>query len=253
MSFNIDKIGSPVAIIKGGKHNKTKIYLSDEIPNKTNELKKTFNALKIDDGIFQQVPNTKKERQCGLIVGASGSGKSHYVKNYIKEYKNTYKDREIYMFSNLCYDDTLKDIKMNRIKIDETLINDPIHISEFQDSMVIFDDVDAMAKKLKIAVYEIMKEILNQGRHFNIEVIITSHMANGPELKSILNEVSYFVYFIHACTRQTHYVLENYIGIDKKDIKKIKSLGNSRWAMIHKNYPPFFMTEHNIGTLAAEI
>jgi energy-coupling factor transporter ATP-binding protein EcfA2 len=252
MSFNIDKVGSPICVIKGGKYNKTKIYISDEIPNKDNELKKTFNALKIDDGLFQQIPNTKKERQCGLIVGASGSGKSHYVKNYCKEYKNTYKDRDIYMFSNLTYDDTLKDIKIKRVKIDNSLITEPIPIMEFSNSLVIFDDVDAMQKHLKIAVYDILKEMLNQGRHFNIEIIITSHMANGSELKAILNECHYFVYFPWGATRTTHYVLENYIGIDKIDMKKIKST-KSRWACVYKNFPQCVLTEKNIFMLSTDI
>ena len=92
MSFNIHKKGKPICIIKGGEYDNTKIFLSDDIPNKDAKVKKNFENLKIDDGLIQQIPDTKKEREVGMVCGQSGSGKSHYIKNYCKEYKKAYKN-----------------------------------------------------------------------------------------------------------------------------------------------------------------
>ena len=44
------------------------------------------------------------------------------------------------MFSNLADDNTLKDLKLNRIKIDDDLINDPLTVKDFKDSLVLFDE-----------------------------------------------------------------------------------------------------------------
>lgn len=250
MSLNLDKEGSPICVILGGKNANTKIYLSDKIQDNDKLQKiKTFKNLAIKDGIFQQIPNTQKERDVGVIVGSSGSGKSTYINKYIKEYKKTYKKRQVYFFSNLKEDKSL-DGNINRIKIDDELINDPLSVEDFENSLVIFDDIDVISNKfLKETVYNIMNQILETGRHFNVSCIMTSHLSNGSNMKRILNESHFFVYFPWGSTKSTNYVLENYIGIDKNDIKKIKST-KSRWACVYKNYPQVVITEKKVFMLA---
>jgi hypothetical protein len=46
-------------------------------------------------------------------------------------------------------------------------------------------------------------------------------------------------------------VLENYLGVDKNDIKKIKST-KSRWACVFKNFPQAVICEKNIFMLSNE-
>jgi energy-coupling factor transporter ATP-binding protein EcfA2 len=250
MSLNLDKEGVAVAIIKGGKDDGEKIYLTDKIEDDKLKKVKSYQKLSLKDGIFQQYPNKQKEREIGVVVGASGSGKSTYIKKYIQEYKKIYKNRQVYLFSALSDDDTLKGVSINRIKIDINLIEDRLSVQDFQESLVIFDDIDVIRDKLlKEAVYQIMNEILMTGRHFKVSSIMSSHLANAPNMKSILNESHFFVYFPWGSTRATNYVLENYIGINKNDIKAIKST-KSRWACIFKNYPQLVLTEKNIFMLA---
>jgi energy-coupling factor transporter ATP-binding protein EcfA2 len=253
MSLNLEKEGSPICIIKGGKNNGEKVYLTDKIDD-DDKLKKvkSYQNMALKDGVFQQIPNTRKEREIGVIVGASGSGKSTYVKKYIVEYKKVYKNRPVFMFSNITEDETLKDVKINRIKIDETLLNDPLSVQDFSESLVLFDDIDVISNKLlKEAVYQIMNEILETGRHFKVSSLMTSHLSNGVNMKRILNESHFFVYFPFGSTRQTIYTLENYIGVDKNDIKKIKGT-KSRWACVFKNYPQVVLTEKHIFMLAEQ-
>jgi ABC-type dipeptide/oligopeptide/nickel transport system ATPase component len=199
----------------------------------------------------QIIPNTKKERDVGLICGASGSGKSYFIKQYIKEYKKTFKKNNIYMFSNLDYDETLDDdLKIDRVKIDEELLTDPLSVEDFENSLVIFDDIDVIRQKeLKNAVYQIMDEILETGRHLRVSCLMTVHYPTGNQLKRILNECMFYVYFPWGATRANNYVLENYLGVDKLDIKKIKAT-KSRWAVIFKNYPQAVITEKAIWMLA---
>lgn len=251
MSLNLNKIGSPLAVILGGSNNNEKVYLTDKIED-DDKLKKnkTYQNLALKDGIFQQTPNTTKEREIGVIVGASGSGKSTYIKKYIQQYKKVYKNRHIYMFSNLAEDETLKGLDINRIKIGDNLLEEPITIDDFKESLILFDDIDVISNKFyKNAVYQILNEILEVGRHWKTSCLCTSHLPNGPNMKRILNESHFFVYFPWGSTRATNYVLENYIGIDKNDMKKIKST-KSRWACVFKNYPQVVLTEKHIFMLA---
>lgn len=252
MSLNTNKEGHPLAIINGGDYDKTKIYITDKQPSES-KFNKSFSKIENKSGVFSIIPNTEKERDVGLVTGASGSGKSTFIKNYCKEYKRTFKNRQIYMFSNLSYDETLKDLKINRIKIDDSLITDPITVEDFKESLVLFDDIDVIKdKQLKEVVYQIMNEILETGRHYKVSCIMTVHYPTGNNLRRILNECHWFVYFPWGATRATDYVLKNYLGVDKDIIKKIKAT-RSRWACIFKNYPQAVVTENNIFMLINEI
>jgi hypothetical protein len=251
MSLNIDKEGFPLAYVKGGKNDKIKIYISDKpITDKDNKLKKEFKSIGITDGIFQQIPNTvKKEREIGVCIGKSGSGKSHYTKNYCVEYKKQHKNNPIYMFSHLTEDKTLDSLDLKRVILDEDLVSDPYDVSEFENSLVLFDDVDVISdKKIKEAVYNIMNQILETGRHYNVSCIMTNHLATAPNLKRILNECNWYCYFPQGSTRSVHYVLEAYLNVDKLMIKKIRAT-HSRWAVITNNYPQACITEKAIFLL----
>ena len=134
--FNFNNIGKPVAIIKNGKYDKKVISLDSDI----NNIDKTsFKTLKIsNDSKFQQLPNTKSEREILYITGCSGSGKSTYTRMYLEQYKKKFKNNPIYMFSSLKEDSSLDSIKPQRFKTDDSLYLDPIEPEDLKDSAVIF-------------------------------------------------------------------------------------------------------------------
>ena len=248
--FNVEKIGMPVAQVKEGPYNGQKIYLDSDLDSDGKD-KKGQNMIKIKGGRLQQLPNNKIERNIWMIVGPSGSGKSTYTNDIVKEWKKlNNNNRDIFIFSALRKDKSLDSLKPKRVKIDDTLITDPIEIKEFQNGMVIFDDIDVIKNtKHREEVYKLLNEILETGRHFNISCIMTSHLPTGKDLKRILNETHYVVYFpLHSVGRQIKYMLTEYVDVDKKQIKKIKKQ-KSRWACIHKNYPKYALTDNSIFTL----
>jgi energy-coupling factor transporter ATP-binding protein EcfA2 len=247
MTFNFSKVGYPIATVKGGKYANDKIFLSDT----QNDKIKTFDKLELTDGMFQQVPNTKKERDVGMICGASGSGKSTYCKNYIIEYNKAYKNRPVYLLSNLDKDETLDSLKIiSRIKIDEQLLKDPLTVKDFKDCLVIFDDVEIIPNKfIKRAVYQLLDEIIMTGRHFNISCLMVSHAGTGNEVKRILQECHFFVYFPWG--QNLKYTLEKYLGLDNKQIRQIKAT-KSRWACVFKNYPQAVLTEKHLFLLSID-
>jgi hypothetical protein len=247
MTLNFSKEGYPIAIIKGGKENNQKLYLSD----KDNEKIKTFEKIQLKDGIFQQIPNTKRERDVGMVCGSSGSGKSTYCKNYIIEYHKTYKDRPIYLFSHLDEDKVLDDLGIiKRVRLSNDLLEDPLTSKDFQNCLVLMDDVEIITNKhIKKYVYNLMEEIAMTGRHFNTSLLMISHNAVGNDVKRILQECHFFVYFPWG--QNLKYTLEKYIGIDQKQIKQIKAT-KSRWAVIFKNYPQCVLTEKHCFVLSTD-
>jgi len=245
--FNLDKIGRPIARIDGGKNDKKIISLSDA------DESNGFKNIRLKEGKFSHIPNTDQERDILYITGPSGSGKSWYANTYIKNYKKTYPKNNIYMFSPVVEDESISsDIK--RVKLDDRMVTDPLKIGELAESLVIFDDIDVIKdKKLREAIYALLNEVLEVGRHIKVSCIITNHLpTNGKETRRMLNEAHAITYFPAAGSKvQLNRLLEQYIGMDKKDIKKAKQSG-SRWVTVFKNYPQFVMTENEMYLLSTD-
>lgn len=248
MSLNFDKVGKFLCKVEGGKYNNKIVSVTASLDEK-DEYSKPFTKLTLtDSGKLQQIPDPDTERQILYITGASGSGKSTYTKNYIKNYKKMYPKNEIYLFSALKEDESLDEVSPKRIMIDENLWKEPINVEEFKDSLVVLDDIDVISdKKQRDSVYSIMNQILEVGRHFHITCCITNHLPTaGKDTRRVLNECHSVTYFPHSGTaRGIKYLLTEYLGIDKHQVKKIKDL-KSRWATIFKNYPNVIMTEKDI-------
>jgi len=251
MTLNLERIGKPLCKIEGGSYNGAVVYV--EAGDKENIIEKGFTKLCIKgDAKFQQIPNTKTEREILYITGQSGSGKSTYTYNYCKGYKKLYPDRPIYMFSSLDEDPSLDKIYPKRIKLDDTIWKDPIKAEDLADSMVIFDDTDNLSdKKVRDAVYAILNHCLEIGRHYNISVVATNHLpTNSVSTRRILNECNSITYFPHGGSAGAlRYMLERYVGVDKDFISRVKGM-KTRWCSIFKNYPNICMTEKEIWCLA---
>ena len=130
---------------------------------------------------------------------------------------------------------------------------DPIPIKEFSDSVIIFDDVDVISdKRIRDGVYNLLNQVLEIGRHFNITCLMTNHLpSNRNDTRRILNECHIFVYFPRSSSSKIKYVLSEYIGLDKKQISEFKKF-NSRWICILKNFPGIYLSEHRLGLLQLE-
>jgi hypothetical protein len=158
-----------------------------------------------------------------------------------------YPKRDVFMFSSLADDTTLDKLKyLKRIKIKETpFLTGSVGAEDFKDTLCIFDDVDVISnKEVKNKVFKLLNEMLEIGRHFNISVIFTSHCATmGNDTKRILNECHSITIFPKNLGGKTSkYLLDQYLGMDKEQIKKLKKV-NSRWVTILKTYPQCIISE----------
>lgn len=244
--FNLNNVGTPIAIIDGGIYHNRIVYQNKkpelEIPQSSNYIN-----LGKNNGKFEIIPDPFIERNIFYITGPSGSGKSTLTRKIIQQWQKLKREnKNIFVFSNLKKDESLDSIKnLKRFKLDNELITNPIQIEDLKNSIVIFDDTDCIKdKEIREAVIKVMDEILETGRHFNINVIVTNHLpTDGKTTKKILNEAHYVIYFPHSGNKRgTEYLCTEYLGLDKKDVKAIKKTG-SRWACYYKNYPQYVLTE----------
>ena len=237
--LNYEK-GDPIAILK----NKLKLLFLNKNYNNKNikKIKYKFDKLyDVNNNIFH-FPNIKKMRECIYVSGCSGAGKSYWIGEYGKIYSNLFKENNIILFSKKKYDAPLDKIKdLIRIPLNEDLYE--FDLSYFSNSLVIFDDVDNLRNsKIKSEVYNIISDILTNGRSEHITIIITSHlMTNYKETRIILNECPIMVFFPKSGNDyQIKNCLKTYFGLMNKQINKIFKI-NSRWVLINKSYPQYIL------------
>jgi len=245
MALNLEGVGKNLAVIQGGTKNKDKV-ISICKEDEEDELRKPMRILQLQEGQkYQQMPNKETEREIMYITGASGSGKSTYIAKYCKEYRKLFPKNEIYVFSALNEDTSLDVIKPKRVKIDQRMIDDPLNVDDFKDTLTVFDDIDVIGdKKLREAVYQCLNMLLETGRHTKASVCISNHLPTaGKDTRRVLNEAHSVTYFPQSGNGVSmKRLLVDYLGIDKKTISKIKKM-KTRWCTLFKNYPQILMTE----------
>ncbi len=246
--MNFENQGQPIARVKFEGDKKKDRTLSVEKPNDPNvDTPFTELMLQKPKEMIQHLPNKKRERDILYICGQSGSGKSYYTMQYANEYKKMYPKNPIYLFSSLNEDkgsiDKVKGLK--RIKLQPELLRSELTTKDFENSLVIFDDTDVIRDKLmRLKVLSILNMLLETGRHSKTSVVLTYHLpTNGLETRRILNEAHSVTIFPANCGgRAMKYLLENYFGMSKEDIKRVKKLP-SRWVTIIKTYPNVVLYE----------
>ena len=112
------------------------------------------------------------------------------------------------------------------------------------------DDIDVInPKKVKDAVFHILNEILQIGRHFNITCIVTNHLPTDfQRTRIILDESHIIVYFPLSAGGKVKYMLEQYVDLDPVQSKYFKKL-QTRWVCIYRHFPQLFLSEREVGLL----
>lgn len=215
----------------------------DEIKN---NMKK---HIKINSGVIVPYPHPKKCQRL-LIGGPSESGKSYYCSKYIKLYKKMFPKNPRILLSDVPKDHVLDKHNMLRIQLNDELIENPIEPNEFNNSLIMFDDVDAItSNKLSKVVNKTRDYMLTRGRHENLSIICTTHaICDGEKTKVMLRECTHFTIFPRAGLAGLEYLLKKYIGLGKTQIKQIFNLP-SRWVTICKVYPMHVLYEGGVFLL----
>lgn len=203
-----------------------------------------------DNGKLYPVPTGEPERI--YISAPSGAGKSTFIANYMKEARLINPSLKIYIFSKVKSDPAFSGIKkLHQVVLDADFIASETVAEDLKNSLVIFDDYTQIADKALLkAVEKLRDDVLECGRHSNISVLVTSHIAsNYNSTRRIIQESTAFVFYPRAgSTYQTNRFLKLYVGLDNKQIERVMRLP-SRWVMINLMYPKYILHEHGAFVL----
>ena len=225
-------------------HNKTK-PVDRELGGIYDHFLKLMNdnqnkELILEDGNVVPIFDPTRERSVFYVAGMSGSGKSHFTRDLCKQYHRQFPKNKIILFSNKSADPLFDRLSyIDRITIDETIVEDPITLLELKDSLVLFDDIEGQINRdIEKELERISAIILQQGRSSRVSYVHISHqLNNGNKTKLIITEAHSITIFPSTVTTYSlSYLLGKYYGFDKNTIKKIKTLP-SRWCTIYKAPP----------------
>jgi hypothetical protein len=248
IQLNLENNGESIAIIKKDKKKDSLVSLGEGSKFGTNDL-----ILEEENEHFQLIPNNSRLRSCHAIFGQAGSGKSWWCCEYIKEYIKVHPKRSIFLFTTITSDiGCLKDIKKIKIiELNNGFATDDIPMEELKQSLCLFDDIDNIRdKQLKKKLFQTLNDCLQVGRKFEIDVLITFHLATaGNDTKIILNECNSVSFNYRTFgNRSLKYLLDAYLGLDKKQIDRIKKL-DGRIITVLKTYPKLVLSEKELYVL----
>lgn len=207
--------------------------------------------IRIKGGKLIPLPNRDVVEKI-YVSAPSGAGKSTWCGNWIKEYKRMWRDNEFFVFSTIQEDKALDKYDPERVPLDLGLIQDPIDPEELADSVVVFDDVDALQNvQIRKYVCGLRDWLLECGRHYKTRMLCTSHLImNYASTRRLLNEATAVVIFPKGgSSYHMKQYLQKYAGLEKRQIKRILKLP-SRWVRLERTYPMYVMYEKGAYLLA---
>jgi hypothetical protein len=243
--------GTPVAMIENGRNDGRIICLDIDDKDGYDSIDM------IEKSILRPLMNYLIERNVIYIAGPAGSGKSTLAINLICDYLKIFPDCEFYLFSRTDgkNDPAFEGVKINQVKIDESLLENPIDIEKElgERSILFFDDCGTIQNdKLKNYIQKLMMDAMEIGRRLKINIIITNHLVNPSSkefCRTVMNEMQIFGFFPKSgSSYQISYCLKNYFGLSKKQIDHILTLP-SRWIIVSKQYPMYVTYEKGIYIL----
>lgn len=205
--------------------------------------------------VFTVEKNREKNRDIVYVCGKNGSGKSYYCSEYIEIYVKMYPDDRIILFTRLSEDTTFNEKriedKLHRIIVNDELLEDKFELTDFEHSLVILDDIDSSknSNALKKYLHTLRDDIIENGRHHKINMLITSHqITNYKDTRTVLDECSCLVLFPNMnIPYQIDRVLKTYYSMTNDQRRKIFDL-KSRWVAINNKFQ-FISHQHGIYTM----
>ncbi len=188
------------------------------------------------------------------VSGSSGSGKSFWRSRYALNYLSEYPNNRIFLFSRKTFDPVFDDVISNiiRVPLDRKFVMDveqnPEFISNFHDSLLIFDDFEGIHDKdIKRSIMQFKDSAFQLGRQYNIDIISVQHKSLGGA-KSIVDlcESNILVCFPKMNLGECLRMINKYCSYSKDQMERIfdDDMKRERWLCIIR--PNIAITEHFI-------
>lgn len=198
-------------------------------------------------GKLQPLPDFNRIEKI-YISGISGSGKSTFASNFIKEYLKQKRKNEFFLISNVNEDEVLDKLKPIRIDLEDEEALSETRSDDFYDSIVLFDDTDTISNGLvRKFIQHLRDDILECGRHYNTTVVAVSHvLQNYQATRKLLNEATSVVFFPKVGSNNHNFkFLKQHCLYDDDTIRRLLNL-NSRWVCLYRTHPNYVIYEKGV-------
>ena len=214
------------------------------------DLDKKYFSIEKELGRIAPVPMQESSRI--FVAGPSGVGKSTWISNFMKKYLESYPKNHIYVFSPKLDDEAFKGIKhLDYVKLDNTILEVPLSVGEFRDSMCVFDDIESITDKhINEAVRIFRNQCYEIGRSpYNITTIAVSHIILANEKTKVpINESDEAVLFPKSNFSAIEALCRRYYGMTKEQLQYIRDVP-SRWVVIKRSYPQAIISENAVKVI----
>lgn len=217
------------------------------------ETQKAGKEVTLSTGTFRILPmSVPGQREYLVMTGSSGSGKSYLAGQYCEVFAALWPEKPIYLFlgkagPDAAYDKLLEDGLASRVALGPEFADpaaEPLEVTDFADSLVVFDDIDNLTDKKTLAAVEQLKKALAElGRSHGVSLVECNHIAaNYNKTRVTLNEMTGIVLYRNGSAYHNRRLLREYCGLDPSQIARI--LGSpTRWVMVNKSHPRYALTE----------
>lgn len=166
------------------------------------------------------------------VTGASGCGKSTWIRNYCSAFHIMYPQAKVLLFSSKTEDKLLDGVKyIERVRIDDDIVINQMKLSEISNkskpSLCIFDDIqDFPTPKINKEITRLRDEIMRNGRAYGIfSVFVWHEVCDYVRTKHMISECNKCVIFPKRCGAGTYdYLLTKKLYLTPKNVKMINEL-----------------------------
>lgn len=208
-------------------------------------------AIRVDGrGKFEVLPNVSPTgRDVILVMGKSGTGKSHFLRAFAHNYMRMYRSREVFLLSGLDRDATLDALSgLNRIDRTKLSSDKPEKIEPWRDSLVLVDDIETLPKDEAEAADKLQSTAITQGRHEHVSYVRAMHPVVGklPKADTLMVAESDGIVVYPGTSDKSYIYLLARVGIAESAARRILSTKDSRWVYVHHTPPRFTVSEFEV-------
>lgn len=245
--------------IRWGKHKRFVYY--DDSDDTDGDRVTNLSLEDPKDTTFRSLPYiVPSQRQSSYISGKSGSGKSFFIRDYIRNMHKLYpatKKQKIYLFTGsrtAAEDNVYKKFKnLCVILINEVNPQELAEVTheEFSDCTVIFDDWEVIDDKyVADFIQRLIRALLNYTRKQNVTLLFTTHKhKQGHRTADIIFDCDQYVLFPKFGIEGILKFLETYADISSKSMKeRIKNL-RTRTLVVRNVAPNVLISDTDIFLL----
>lgn len=198
--------------------------------------------------IFMPIPIADTFRIA--VFGATGTGKSKWTAdNPMRAYSMLHPENKICVWTYFDHDPAFDHIKTVEYKdIDDSIVETPPKTSEFENTLMIFDDIEALPKNVRDVMVKFRDQCLACGRKLGISTISIMHEIHAGHLtKTSITECDEIVIFSqgNGNIKPVKKLLLEKFGLSYRNTMSVID-SPTRWVLVKKSYPKVIMTPREI-------